>query len=179
MRYAQIRKTDISDGPGIRVGIYVQGCSHRCKGCYNQTTWDFDNGGYEWTNDTTNLIIRLMSNEHIKGLSLLGGDPICCYLREDGDYILDLVKRLKEKYPDKSIWIWTGYTFEQLYNFTNKTSTKIQDKMKDLLEYIDVVVDGPYIESMKCRHKWYGSNNQRAIDVKSTINSNEITIYDC
>ena len=109
MRYSQIRSLDVSDGPGARVAIYVQGCSHHCKGCFNPETWDY-NGGKEWTDKTNKKILELMSRPYIKGLSVLGGDPICAYLEdsENGKIFLELLLEIKERYPEKTKWLWTG-----------------------------------------------------------------------
>lgn len=177
MKYAQIRSMDISDGPGIRVAFYVQGCTHHCKGCYNSCTWSFDSDdAKDWTTKTNDKIIELMGSDYISGLSLLGGDPICTYER-DPDILLDLVKRSKEIYPDKNIWLWTGYTFEEIYNFDDKTPTKLQEKVRPLLDYIDVIVDGPYIESQRFLGQYCGSTNQRVLDVQGCIKNNTVTTY--
>ena len=175
MNYAQIRKMDISDGPYIRVGFYVQGCTHHCKGCYNQETWDFD-GGKEWSEETNEKIIEFMKPDYIKGLSLLGGDPICVHER-DPEILLSLVKRVKELYPDKTIWLWTGYLFEDIVNLSLNEETPLQVKVYPLLKYIDVIVDGRYIERYKERLPYAGSSNQRAIKVKETLDSRQIVIY--
>lgn len=173
MNYAQIRTMDISDGPGIRIGIYVQGCDHRCEGCYNYTTWNY-NGGNKWTDETHRRIIEILKPSYINGLSLLGGDPLCCYIREP-EILLDLVKDVKLKFPAKTIWLWTGYTFEEIYNFTNKKSTKLQRIIRPLLDYIDVIVDGRYDKSLRVNGVYYGSSNQRVIDVPNSIKNNFIT----
>ena len=173
MNYAQIRTMDISDGPGIRIGIYVQGCDHRCEGCYNYTTWNY-NGGNKWTDETHRRIIENLKPSYINGLSLLGGDPLCCYIREP-EILLDLVKDVKLKFPAKTIWLWTGYTFEEIYNFTNKKSTKLQRIIRPLLDYIDVIVDGRYDKSLRVSGVYYGSSNQRVIDVPNSIKNNFIT----
>lgn len=179
MRYAQIRQMDVSDGPYTRVGFYVQGCSHHCKGCYNPETWSY-NGGKEWTEETNKLLINLMDKDYIKGLSILGGDPICVYERDKENLFLSLIKDVKDKYPDKTIWLWTGYLFEEIYNLNTKifNNTELQDICLPLFQYIDVIVDGPYIEREKERLKYASSRNQRVIDVKNTIEKNKIVIYE-
>ena len=173
MRYAQIREIDISDGPGVRVGIYTQGCSHHCHNCYNQETWDY-NGGHEWTKETNDNLIKLINKPFIKGLSILGGDPICTYLHdEENNYLLlDLLKDVKNL--DKSVWLWTGYLMEDLLNKKNP----LQQKINPLLQQIDVIIDGPYDEKLQDLHLSYrGSSNQRVINVQDTLRENTIVLY--
>ena len=161
-RYNKIRKMDISNGPGVRVSIFFQGCPFHCKGCFNSETWDFD-GGKEFSDETINSIINLASMDHIKGLSILGGEPLHEANRES---TLKLAKEFKNKYPNKTIWCWTGNTFE---------------KVKDLevLKYIDVLVDGPYKEELHSPIlKWKGSSNQRVIDVKKSLKENNICLLE-
>lgn len=165
MRYAQIRDMDISDGPGVRVGFYVQGCDHHCHGCYNKETWNYS-GGKKWTKETNNKIIQLMSKNYIEGLSLLGGDPICAYLHDDekDNLLLKLVQTSKYLYPLKSIWLWTGYLIEELKNNYGEPKTELQKKVYPLLKYIDVIVDGPFImEKKDLMLPYAGSTNQRVI----------------
>lgn len=148
MRYAQIRKMDISNGPGIRVSIFVQGCEFHCKGCFNSSTWDF-NGGKEFTNETMDYLFSLV-NEHIAGLSVLGGEPLN---PKNVETVLEICKRFKELFPGKSIWLWTGYRFEGL-----------DEQQKEVLKWVDVLVDGQFIEELKdFRLKYCGSSNQRVI----------------
>lgn len=188
MKYAQLRSMDISDGPGIRVGLYTQGCFHKCLNCFNPETWDFT-GGKEWNEETNNRIMELMSKEYIEGLSILGGDPFCFYTPKymnehqgERDYLKDLLVMSKEKYPEKSIWLWTGYEWEYLVHKKNekkKIYTPLVDKILDLLQYIDIVVDGPFIEEQKdWRLKYRGSRNQRLIHVKESLKKDSVVILD-
>jgi len=161
MRYNKIRKMDISNGPGIRVSIFFQGCSFHCKNCFNPDTWDF-NGGREFNDDIINHILELSSPNHITGLSILGGEPMH---PKNIEGTLKLARLFKEKYPNKTIWCWTGFKFEDIKN-------------KDVFNYIDVLVDGQFREEeFDSKLKYKGSKNQRVIDVKKTINNNKIELY--
>ena len=160
MRYNLIRKMDISDGPGVRVSIFMQGCAFHCKNCFNSETWDFK-GGKEFTDETIAKVLNLCGESYIKGLSILGGEPM------HPVNILGttkLAKAFKEKYPDKNLWVWTGFLFEQL-------------KDKEVLKYIDVLVDGQYKDELHSPIlKWKGSSNQRVIDVQKSLKQNKIII---
>lgn len=161
MRYNKIRKMDISNGPGVRVSIFMQGCSFHCKNCFNPETWDFKSGT-EFTDETIDKIIDLANNDYIKGLSILGGEPmhpnnIKCTTK--------LAKKFKEIYPDKTIWVWSGFLFDR------------DLKDKEVLNYIDVLVDGRYEDELHdFTLKWKGSSNQRVIDVKKTLKNNKIVL---
>ena len=161
MRYNKIRKMDISNGPGVRVSVFLQGCSFHCKNCFNKETWDFT-GGLEFNDDVIDKIINLCEKKYITGLSILGGEPL------HPKNILGTIKlsRLfKEKYPEKDIWIWTGFLFENVCN-------------KEIFNYIDVLVDGQFDEELyDPRLKWRGSNNQRVIDVKKSVKKKKIVLY--
>ena len=151
MRYNKIRKMDISNGPGVRVSLFVQGCTFNCKGCFNQETHDF-NGGKEFTDDVIEHILDLCENENIEGLSILGGEPLH---PKNIEGVTKLAKMYKERLPDKSLWIWTGYLFDK----------DLQGK--EILNYVDVIVDGQFVEELKDPTlEWRGSSNQRVIDVK-------------
>lgn len=184
MRYNTIRKMDISNGPGIRVSVFVQGCTHHCKNCFNQETWDFTSGK-PWTQETNEKILDYLSDTHRVGLSLLGGDPFCLlkYKKDnEPNYLLDLVKEVKERFPDKTIWLWTGYLWEEFFPFTEKDTSLLDNDLynavNELLSYIDVIVDGPYVEEYKdMRLKYAGSINQRVIDVKESFKNNRVCIY--
>ena len=163
MRYNKIRKMDISDGPGIRVSIFMQGCTFNCKNCFNQETHDFK-GGKEFTDDVINKLLDLASKNYIVGLSILGGEPMHP-LNIKGT--TKLAKAFKERYPDKTIWAWTGYLFDEY----------LIDK--DIVNYLDVVVDGQYIDELHdFTLKWKGSSNQRVIDVKKSLSSKKIVLVD-
>ena len=162
MNYNQIRKMDISNGPGVRVSLFFQGCHFHCKDCFNSETWDF-NKGKPFTDEVIDTIIDLADHEYIEGLSILGGEPMHP-LNVEGT--IKLAKKFKEKYPNKNIWVWSGYKFEDLPN-------------KDVLNYIDVLVDGQFITELhNFTLKWKGSSNQRVIDVKETLKENQIVIIE-
>lgn len=175
MRYAAIRKMDISDGPGIRVGLYMQGCKHHCKNCFNQETWD-PKGGYPFTREEVDIIKGLLKNTHVRGLSILGGDPFYWYddMNSVGqDLLYDLVYETKLELH-KDIWVWTGYTWEELVNSNNKN---LKERSLDLLKFVDVLVDGRYIEEEKnMKLPYAGSENQRVIDVQKTLQHHKITL---
>lgn len=160
MKYSQIRTIDISDGPGVRVGLYTQGCPFHCKGCWNQDTWDFD-GGKLLDKSVKKAILDSVSKEFVSGLSILGGEPL---VKNNLDELKELVSYIKDKYPDKTVWVWSGFLFEDLD--------------KDQLEFInmcDVLVDGQFVEELKDLNLEYrGSSNQRVIDIKKTIISGNI-----
>ena len=161
MKYHKIRKMDIANGPGVRVSVFFQGCAFHCKNCFNSETWDFDKGE-EFTDETINTVLDLCNNEHITGLSILGGEPMH---PKNIRGTTKLAKAFKEKYPDKNLWIWSGFLFEQL-------------KDKDIMNYVDVLVDGQYIDELHdFRLKWRGSSNQRVIDVPKSIKNKKIILY--
>jgi len=174
MRYAKIRKTDISNGPGIRVSIFVQGCSFHCKGCFNQDTWDF-NGGKEFTDEIFDKLIDLCKGEHIQGLSILGGEP----LHENNvDTVLEIVKRFRKECPGKDIWLWTGFEVDALFDDLILKYEDVRNYL-ELIKNLDVVVDGQFeIDKANPNLKYKGSANQRVIDVKKTLQNQEITLYE-
>lgn len=155
MNYGAIKKTDIANGPGVRVSLFVSGCRNHCKGCFNPETWDF-NYGKTFDRVTKDEIIQALSPYYISGLSLLGGDP---FEPENQLVLVDFVKEVKSLYPDKTIWCWTGYKFEEgLINAA------------ELLKYIDVLVDGKFEQGLKnITLKFRGSENQRVISVPESI----------
>lgn len=162
MRYNKIRKMDISNGEGVRVSIFMQGCTFNCKNCFNPETHSFD-GGKEFTDDTINRVLELSGNENVEGLSILGGEPLHPKNIE-GTTLLS--KRFKEKYPNKNIWVWTGFLFENL-------------KDREVMKYIDVLVDGQYVDELhNPMLKWRGSSNQRVIDVQKSLKENKIINYE-
>ncbi len=163
MRYAQIRSCDIANGVGIRTSLYVQGCSRHCKGCFNPETWDFD-GGLEWTSEVEQSFLQLIGKPHIVGTTILGGEPLEIQTRSD---ILELVKKIKVKYPNKTIWIYSSYLYEELL-----------DECKEILEHIDVLVDGMFEESKKnLSLQFRGSENQRVIHVQASLERGEVCLY--
>lgn len=161
MRYNKIRKMDISNGPGVRVSIFMQGCDFHCKACFNPETHDFD-GGKEFTQDTIERVLTLCENETIQGLSILGGEPMH---PKNIEATTQLAKAFKEKFPNKTIWSWTGYLFDQDLKDT------------EVLKYIDVLVDGQYVEEQRDpKLKYCGSSNQRVIDVVKSLKEGKIVI---
>ena len=162
MRYNTIRQLDIANGPGCRVSLFVQGCSFNCPGCFNPGTQDFE-GGQEFTSQSLDAILAIADPKHISGLSILGGEPLHPRNRSE---VLKLARKFKEVYPDKTVWLWTGY--------------QIEDVFEDLVESeIDVIVDGRFVEALKdLRLKYRGSSNQRVIDLKETIKTGDIILYE-
>jgi anaerobic ribonucleoside-triphosphate reductase activating protein len=162
MHYNKIRKMDISNGPGVRVSIFMQGCTFHCKDCFNKETWDFKDGK-EFNDDVINEIIYLCSKDYIRGLSILGGEPLHPKNIEGST---KLAKVFKEKYPNKDIWIWSGFLYDDI-------------KDKDIFNYIDVLVDGQFDSKLKNpRLKFKGSSNQRVIDIKKTKLNKKIIMYE-
>lgn len=160
MRYNKIRKMDISNGPGIRVSIFMQGCSFHCKDCFNSETWDFK-AGKEFNDEVINKVLDLASLPHIVGLSILGGEPMHPNNREG---TIKLAKAFKKRYPNKDIWVWSGYLF---------------DELKDIkgLSYIDTLVDGRFVlEKANPTLKFRGSSNQRVIDVKKSLKAGNVVL---
>ena len=161
MRYNLIRKMDISNGPGVRVSVFMQGCSFHCKNCFNPETWDFE-GGKEFTDETIEKVIELCSKEHVKGLSILGGEPMH---PKNIDATTKLAKSFKEKYPNKNLWVWSGFEFDK------------DLKGKEVLNYIDVLIDGVYKDELHDPTlKWRGSSNQRVIDVQKSIKEGKVVM---
>ena len=153
---------DIANGPGVRVSVFLQGCSFHCKNCFNPETWDFDKG-LEFDDKVIDEIIELCGKSHIQGLSILGGEPMH---PKNIKGTIQLAKRFKETYPDKNIWSWSGFLFDQI-------------KDREVFNYIDVLVDGQFDEELRNPNlKWRGSSNQRVIDVKKTIKKGDIVLYE-
>lgn len=192
MRYHLIRKTDVANGEGIGVALFVQGCHFHCKGCFNPETWDF-NGGKEWTPEVEDKFIELASRPYIKRISLLGGE---CLAEENLDGVLNLVNKIRLLMPEKTIWLYTGYRIKEMYNnnFILSPSAQsiinteldykvIEESIKDkkrseIISQCNVVVDGRYIDSQRnISAKWKGSDNQRVIDIKKSLEQNEIVLY--
>ena len=159
MKYNKIRKMDIADGPGIRVSIFMQGCTFNCANCFNPETHDF-NKGNEFTEDTINEVMQLCEKDTIKGLSILGGEPLH---PQNIEGTTKLAKVFKEKFPNKNLWMWTGFSFDK------------DLKDKEVLNYVDVLVDGQYKDELRNpKLKWKGSSNQRVIDVRESLKQGEI-----
>lgn len=163
MRYNKIRKMDISNGPGVRVSVFMQGCTFNCKNCFNPETHDF-NDGKEFTDETIDKVLELCSKDYIVGLSILGGEPMHPKNIEGTTL---LAKAFKEKYPNKTIWSWTGFLLDR------------DLKNKEVLNYIDVLVDGQYQDELHdFRLKWRGSSNQRVIDVQKSLKEDKVVLFE-
>ena len=163
MRYAQLRKYDISNGPNIRATLFVSGCTHNCKGCFNKDYQDF-NYGKEWTSITETILVHYVEDPNVKGVNILGGEP----LQQTMDNSLaDLLAKIKEN-TNKPIWLWTGYKLEDVINNT---------KVLNILQYVDVLIDGKFEEDRKDLNLMYkGSANQRVINLTKTFEKGEIVL---
>ena len=172
MYYADIKKADVANGIGVRISLFVSGCTHHCKGCFNEEAWDFHYGN-EFTEKEIEKIIDLMDHSYIAGLTLLGGEPLE-HVNQQG--ILPLLRKVKEKFPDKNIWCYSGYNFEddimgKMYKEWKETP--------ELLSYLDVLVDGEFEEDKKdIKLRFRGSSNQRIIDVKKSLKENKTVLFD-
>lgn len=168
MNYATIKECDVANGPGVRVSIFVSGCNHHCKGCFNEIAWDF-NYGETFTQETINKIIKDLDKDYIEGLTLLGGEPLE-HFNQKG--LVELVKQVKQKLPNKSIWCYTGFDFEK--DVMGKMYP-VWDETKELLANIDVIVDGKFeLEKKNPSLRFRGSENQRLIDVQKSMNAHQI-----
>lgn len=160
MNYAKIKPVDVANGEGVRVSLFVSGCSHHCKGCFNKELWKYS-AGQEFTYETINEIINLCSKSYISGLSLLGGEPLD---PKNIGWTKLLAQFFKRYYPNKTIWCYTGYVWENIKGF-------------DILKYIDILVDGQFVEDLKDpRLKFRGSSNQRIIDVKKSLETGNVIV---
>lgn len=174
MRYAQIDDFETVNGKQIGMSLYVQGCHFRCPGCFNTDAWNFD-GGREWTNEVKNKFIQLAGRTYIKRISILGGCPLT---KENINSVAKLITELKEKYPEKQIWIYTGYSWEDIWFPSNEALTNHsieRYKRFNTIKNADVLVEGRFIEELKdITLPWRGSSNQRVIDIKKTLEKGEI-----
>lgn len=172
MKYANIKNYDIANGKGIRVSLFVSGCTHHCKGCFNEVAWDF-NFGEDFTQEVENQIIEMMKPSYIKGLTLLGGEP---FEVSNQMALLPFIKRVKEIYPNKDIWAYTGYLFDQELLNPSRARCEVTD---ELLSYIDILVDGRFVLELKdVALKFRGSENQRIIDVKKSLKENKVILIE-
>lgn len=161
MKYAQIRKYDVANGEGIRSVIFVTGCTHGCKGCFNREYWDFTYGK-DWDNEATQTIIEYLKDPAVSGLTLLGGEPM------QNLELIQIVKDIKKE-VDKNIWVFSGYTYEQILKDPNKL---------ELLKECDVLVDGLFIEELKnLKLKFRGSENQRVIDIQESLKTGKVVLH--
>ena len=172
MNYAEIKYCDVANGPGVRTSLFVSGCSHHCPGCFNEIAWDF-NYGKPFTQDTIDSIIESLKPDYIQGLTLLGGEPFE-YSNQRG--LLPLVRQVREVLPQKDIWCFTGFLFDKdiIENMCKKWK-----ETNELLSYIDVLVDGRFVEELKNLNlKFKGSENQRTILVNESLKSGNVILYD-
>lgn len=171
MNYATIKNCDIANGPGVRVSLFVSGCTHRCKGCFNEVAWDFSYGE-PFTQETIDQIIAMLRPAYIQGLTLLGGEP---FEPQNQEPIVKLLRQVKKELPEKSIWAFSGYVLEVIL------SGRLGDPeiIKEYLSYLDVLVDGPFVESRKnLSLRFRGSENQRLIDIPATLARGEIVLWE-
>ncbi len=172
MNYADIKQYDVSNGPGIRISLFVSGCNHHCKGCFNQETWDF-NFGKPFTEETIDTIIEYMKPSYIKGLTLLGGEP---FERTNQQGLLPLLRRVREVYPDKNIWCFTGFDF--IADILGKMYENWEET-REMVSYLDVIVDGKFVEELKdLSLRFKGSSNQKTLLVKETLRKGEPVLWD-
>ena len=170
MNYGEIKTCDIANGEGVRVSLFVSGCTHHCKNCFNDVAWDFGYGK-PFTEETEEMLLKALEPDFVDGLSLLGGEP---FEPANQRGLLPLLKQVKQTYPDKNIWCFTGYLFDK----------DIMDKMyetypetKEMLSYIDICVDGRFVEELKdMMLKFKGSSNQRTIDVQASLKTGTVVI---
>ena len=168
MNYGAIKENDIANGTGVRVSLFVSGCTHHCKNCFNPETWDFGYGT-PYTEETENKILELLNSSYINGLSLLGGEPM---EPQNQRVLIELLRKVKKTYPKKDVWLYSGYVFEEIQS--GRAHCEVTDEM---LSLIDVLVDGPFVEEKKkITLKFRGSENQRVIDVKKTLESGSIVL---
>ena len=172
MNYANIKNCDIANGEGVRVTLFVSGCTNRCEGCFQPETWDFD-FGEPFTKEVEDKLLKMLEPSYIRGLTLLGGEP---FEPSNQRVLAPFVERVKNTYPDKDIWAFTGFTYENLLTDGYPKRTEVTDK---LLSMIDVLVDGKFIQALKnLRLKFRGSSNQRLIDMNKTREQGEIVLLD-
>ena len=173
MHYATIKYYDIANGEGVRTSLFVSGCRHHCKECFNQVAWDFEYGE-EFTKDTEDKIIASLSPSYIRGLSLLGGEPM---EKENQEALLGLIKRVKVEAPDKDIWIYSGFTLEELIG--EKESRAYSPISKEILRLCDVLVDGRYVDEQRnLMLKWRGSSNQRVLNIPESLKQKQAVLLE-
>ena len=167
MNYANLKSHDIANGPGVRVSLFVSGCTHRCKGCFHEEAWDFDYGK-PFDRAVMEQILDLLQPGYIRGITYLGGEPLD---PRNQPGLLELSRLIRARYPDKSIWCFTGYVWEHL--------PRVEGVTDELLSLCEVLVDGPFVEAKKnLRLRFRGSENQRLIDVKKSLEENEVVLWD-
>lgn len=172
MNYATIKNCDIANGPGVRVSLFVSGCTHHCKGCFNEIAWDFDYGE-PFTQQTIDMIWEMMRPDYIKGITLLGGEP---FEPQNQPALVELLRQIKGAYPEKTVWAFSGYLFDKdiLPGCLGDPAVT-----KEFLSYLDVLVDGPFIEAKKnLSLRFRGSSNQRIIHVPSSLEKGQIVLWE-
>ncbi len=172
MNYAAIKSYDIANGPGVRVSLFVSGCTHHCKGCFNEIAWDFEYG-QPFTQQTIEEILKMLAPAYIKGLTLLGGEP---FEPQNQAALLELLREVREKYPEKSVWAFSGYLLER-----DILAGRLGDweVTQELLSYLDVLVDGPFIQEKKdLSLRFRGSTNQRLIDIPASLAKGEVILWE-
>lgn len=178
MRYAQIRSMDISNGEGVGVSLFVQGCPFHCKNCFNSETWDFSEGK-EWTKKTKNKFMELIDRPYIKRVSFLGGE---CLAEQNLDEVLNLTQQIRISFPEKTIWLYTGYELSEIIKQEQYEKVSgipdVWSKRWEIIKLCNIVVDGEYIDEQKdLTLKWRGSKNQHVIDVKQSLAQNKMVLY--
>jgi anaerobic ribonucleoside-triphosphate reductase activating protein len=173
MNYATVKKRDIANGPGVRVSLFVSGCTHHCPGCFNEIAWDFAYGA-PFTPEVEQGLLEALAPDYVKGLSLLGGEP---FEPQNQAALLPFLKKVREAYPQKTVWCYSGYTLEQLQGrVESRARCEYTDEM---LDHIDVLVDGRFVlEKKNIRLRFRGSENQRLIDLNKTRAAGEIVLWD-
>lgn len=178
MRYASIRSLDISNGEGVGVSLFVQGCPFHCKNCFNSDTWDF-NGGKEWTKEIKDKFMKLIDRPYIKRISFLGGE---CLAEQNLNEVLKLVQEIRISFPEKTIWLYTGYKFEQIKDVFMESKKWFWKHSAitrwEIISNVDILIDGEYIDEQKdLSLRFRGSKNQRVIDVKQSLVQNKVVLY--
>ena len=172
MNYATIKNCDIANGPGVRVSLFVSGCTHHCKGCFNEVAWDF-NYGEPFTQQTIDMILDMMKPDYIKGITLLGGEP---FEPQNQPALVELLRQIKAAYPEKSVWAFSGYLFDK-----DIVAGRLGDKAvtDEFLSYLEVLVAGRFVEEKKnLSLRFRGSSNQRIIHVPSSLKAGEIVLWE-
>jgi anaerobic ribonucleoside-triphosphate reductase activating protein len=171
MYYSVIKKTDVADGPGVRVSLFVSGCTHHCEGCFNAETWNFT-FGQPYTEETEKEILEAVDHEYISGFTFLGGEPM---ESQNRPVVYDLAQKIHDRFPDKTIWSYTGYLYEDLLRW----EAEGDEYVHRLLDLLDVLVDGEFIFAQRnLRLRFRGSENQRLIDVKASRKAGKVVLWE-
>ncbi|WP_099469512.1 anaerobic ribonucleoside-triphosphate reductase activating protein [Konateibacter massiliensis] len=172
MNYGEIKKYDIANGEGVRVSLFVSGCTHKCKGCFNEETWNFLHGN-PFTEETEKELLEALSKSYINGLSLLGGEP---FEPQNQKVLLSLLRKVRQTFPNKNIWCYTGYLFDKELLSESRARCEYTD---DMLGLIDVLVDGEFVQAQKdITLSFRGSANQRIIDVKASLEAGTVKLFE-